>query len=148
VIEASHIACVGKSGSHAYATVRNSLNKQSFKTKVIKKTLDPKWDQEFLLFTSKAEGQLFVKIWHRDLFRKDGFLGELTIPIANFEDGQKQDKWYKLSNEPEKKKKDPASGEVHLEIFFTPSPNSGASDKPQADNKEGKAKKKGSSKDR
>jgi len=119
-IEAKNVASIGKSGSDVYITIRNSVNKQNFKTKVLKKTLEPKWEQDFAFFISKAEGQIFIKVWHKDLFKKDSFLGEITLSLSDFEDGEKHDQWYKLSNEPSKKKKDPTPGEVHLEIFFSP----------------------------
>lgn len=74
------------------------------------------------------------------MFRKDSFLGELAINIADFEDGEKHNKWYKLANEPAKKKKDPVEGEIHLEMYFTPAPDK---DQPasEADNTKDKSKK-------
>lgn len=50
VIEARHVASMDKNGtSDPYVTLNSSFNKQRFKTKVVKKTLTPKWGQTFAL---------------------------------------------------------------------------------------------------
>lgn len=121
VVEAKNIAGMDKNGtSDAYIVVKNSFNSQSFKTKVQKKTENPKWDQKFTVLTSKAEGELFIKLMHKRSWpSKDEFMGEITISLKDFADGGEQDKWYKLLSEPSKKKKDPnTSGEIHLKLGF------------------------------
>jgi len=50
VLEARNIAGTDRSGnSDAYVQLKSTFNKQSFKTKVVKKTNAPKWAQSFLL---------------------------------------------------------------------------------------------------
>ena len=50
VIDGKNLAAMDKSGtSDPYVTLKTTFNKQSFKTKVIKKTLEPKWTETFTL---------------------------------------------------------------------------------------------------
>lgn len=50
VIEARHVAPVDKNEtSDVFCAVKSSFNKQTFKTKVQKKTVTPKWEQTFNL---------------------------------------------------------------------------------------------------
>jgi len=120
VLEARNVAVMGKSGtSDPYCTIKSSFNKQTFKTKVVKKTLNPKWEQEFKIFTSKAEGQIIVKMMDKDRFSKDELMGEVTLPLEDFGKGNEIDKWYELSKEPQKKKKDKTIGELHLKAWFS-----------------------------
>lgn len=50
VVEAQHLAAASKEGtSDPYTTIKSSFNKQNFKSKVVKKTVHPKWDEEFRL---------------------------------------------------------------------------------------------------
>jgi len=120
VVEAHHLAPLDRSGtSDPYCVLKSSFNPQKFKSRIIKKTLTPKWDQEFKFFTSKADGEIYVKLWDRDLFTRDDFLGDVVLHLAEFGDGREHDRWFTLANEPEKKKKDKTPAEIHLKIKFT-----------------------------
>eukprot|EP01114_Cavostelium_apophysatum_P003103 TRINITY_DN1283_c0_g1_i1.p1 TRINITY_DN1283_c0_g1~~TRINITY_DN1283_c0_g1_i1.p1 ORF type:complete len:492 (+),score=179.30 TRINITY_DN1283_c0_g1_i1:41-1477(+) len=120
IVEARHLATMDRSGtSDPYVVLKNSFNTQKFKTKVCKKNLAPKWDAEFKLFTSKAEGTLELKMYDKDFISRDELMGELKIPLATFADGEEADKWYKLDNEPQKKKVDKTPGEIRIKIKFT-----------------------------
>lgn len=124
VIEARNVAGMDKSGtSDPYCVLKSSFNKQTFKTKVIKKTLAPRWDQEFKYFTSSSEGSIQLKMFDKDLFSSDEFMGEVNLSLDEFADGNVHDKWIVLNNEPQKKKKDKAPGEIHLKVSFSGVPD-------------------------
>jgi len=119
-VEARNVATMSRSGtSDPYCTLKSSFNKQHFKTKVTKKTLTPKWDQTFAFFTSIPDGQVQLKMLDKDLFSKDETMGEVTIALQDYANGEETDKWYKLNNEPQKKKKTKETGEIRLKIWFS-----------------------------
>lgn len=124
VIEAKNLAAMDRSGtSDPYCVLKSQFNKQHYKTKVMKKNLTPKWEQTFSFFTSVTEGQVYLKIQDRDLFSKDEFMGDVSINLQDYADGNECDKWIKLDNEPAKKKvgsKEP--GEIRLKLWFTGPP--------------------------
>jgi len=120
VVEAHHLASMERSGtSDPYVVLKSSFNTQKFKTKVMKKTLTPKWEQEFKFFTSKPEGSIHVQMFDKDLISKDQFMGEVKIQVSDFADGQNHENWYKLENEPQKKKIDKNQGEIKLKFVFS-----------------------------
>jgi len=120
LIEARNIASASKTGSDPYCAVKCSFNKQQFKSKVTKKTVTPKWDQEFAFFTSQLEGTVTVSMKHKDLFSKDELLGEVSFSLKDFTPDELHEKWLHLSSEPQKKKKDrDVQGEIRVEIWFT-----------------------------
>lgn len=120
VVEARNIAGVDKGGtSDPYVTLKSNFNKQTFKTKAISKTLTPKWNQNFSFFTSRAEGEVILRIYDKDLIFKDELLGEVTLRLSDFADGKEHDKWFQLVHEPIKKKKGGPAGEVSVRVQFT-----------------------------
>jgi len=109
-----------KSGtSDPYVVLKASFNTQKFKTKIQYKNLLPQWNQEFIFFTSTAEGIIELQMFDKDMIYKDEFMGEVKLNLLDIADGQVHDKWYPLENEPQKKKIDPAQGELRLKIKFT-----------------------------
>jgi len=119
VIEARNIAAMDKGGtSDPYCRLKCNFNKQRFKTKVIDKTLSPKWEETFKFFAPyPPEGQVTIKMWDKDRWTSDDFLGEVLLDITKFADGKSQDLWLTLSNEP-KKKEGSTKGEVHVQITY------------------------------
>jgi len=124
VIEARNLASMDRSGlSDTYCSLRSSFNKQHFKTKVQKKTLTPKWGETFRFFTSVAEGELHIKMYEKkDLFSKDELMGDITIKLQEYDNGSETDKWYKLNNEPLKKKKTKEPGEIRFKLWYSGPP--------------------------
>jgi len=118
VVEARNIAPMDKGGtSDPYCRLKCSFNKQRFKTKVIDRTLTPKWDEAFKFFTPGVpEGTVTLKMWDKDRWTTDDFLGEITIDVSRFHDKQPFDSWIALEHEP--KKKLPEKGEVRLIITY------------------------------
>eukprot|EP01101_Sappina_pedata_P009091 TRINITY_DN5195_c0_g1_i1.p1 TRINITY_DN5195_c0_g1~~TRINITY_DN5195_c0_g1_i1.p1 ORF type:complete len:425 (-),score=193.74 TRINITY_DN5195_c0_g1_i1:216-1460(-) len=116
VIEARNLAAMSRSGtSDPYVKVSNNFSKQVFKTKYIPKTLNPVWNQEFNFLEADPNGVLILKIWDRDFWFRDDFLGEVEIKLDRFSSGKPTDFWEKLTKEP-KKKKGKEAAEIHLKI--------------------------------
>ena len=68
-------------------------------------------------FTSKPTGHVYVKVFDRDRWSKDDFLGEVSISGKQLETGDPIEGWYELEKEP-KKKKNPEKGEIRLKLHF------------------------------
>jgi len=121
VIEARHLASMDRGGtSDPYCVLKSSFNSQKFKTKVQKKNLTPRWDQEFKIFTTKAEGTVHLQMYDKDFISRDEFMGEIKIHLSDIPvDGVEHEKWMPLENEPTKKKVDKAQGEVRLKFKYT-----------------------------
>eukprot|EP01130_Rhizamoeba_saxonica_P018482 TRINITY_DN925_c1_g1_i1.p1 TRINITY_DN925_c1_g1~~TRINITY_DN925_c1_g1_i1.p1 ORF type:complete len:458 (-),score=129.19 TRINITY_DN925_c1_g1_i1:38-1411(-) len=120
IIKARDLAAMDRGGtSDPYCVVFNTFNKQKYKTSCIKKTLNPTWNSEFIFFISEpTEGYIFVKLWDKDRWARDDFLGEVAINLRGLERGEPLDDWYHLENEPKKKAKsgNTAPGQVQIKI--------------------------------
>jgi len=120
LIEGRNLAAMdGGVSSDPYCQVKASFNKQAFKTKVVKKTLNPKWDQQFSFYVSAPTGNILIKVWDKDTLFDDK-LGELTIPVEQLKNGEALDQWFTLEGEPKKKKGAHSShkGEIHVKLHF------------------------------
>lgn len=89
--------------------LKGQLGGYRFRTKVQKKTLSPKWQEEFRIpiITWDCNNVLAIEVRDKDHFYDD-ILGECSVNINDFRDGQKYDKWLPL----EKVK----MGRLHLRI--------------------------------
>eukprot|EP01112_Ceratiomyxa_fruticulosa_P007351 TRINITY_DN1901_c0_g2_i1.p1 TRINITY_DN1901_c0_g2~~TRINITY_DN1901_c0_g2_i1.p1 ORF type:complete len:452 (+),score=101.84 TRINITY_DN1901_c0_g2_i1:225-1580(+) len=117
VIEAKELAPMDKSGtSDPYCRLSSSFNKQSFKTRVIDRTLHPHWGETFSFFSPSPEGQILIKVWDKDRWTKDDFLGQVVIDLSKYADGNPKVDWFPLENEP--KKKNPERALIHLRLQF------------------------------
>eukprot|EP01116_Phalansterium_solitarium_P017026 TRINITY_DN4096_c0_g1_i2.p1 TRINITY_DN4096_c0_g1~~TRINITY_DN4096_c0_g1_i2.p1 ORF type:complete len:513 (+),score=187.69 TRINITY_DN4096_c0_g1_i2:107-1645(+) len=121
VAEAKNLAVMDMSGtSDPYVVLTSSFNKQTFKTKIIKRSLTPKWGEEFSFFTKKPEGTLELKMYDYDVLSPDEFMGVVRIPISRYADGREYQVWFKLDQEPlDRKKKDSGPGELLVKIWCT-----------------------------
>eukprot|EP01111_Echinosteliopsis_oligospora_P014654 TRINITY_DN5561_c0_g1_i1.p1 TRINITY_DN5561_c0_g1~~TRINITY_DN5561_c0_g1_i1.p1 ORF type:complete len:1451 (+),score=491.58 TRINITY_DN5561_c0_g1_i1:45-4355(+) len=127
VVEARNLAKADVVGSSdPYVVVE--VDKQSFKTPVIKNNLNPKWDnQEFKLKLYTLGEAIDVAIYDKDDVGDDDHLGTALIPVSRIynllekKDGTIKE-WYSLGTRRETKKKDKGdlkiSGEVCLEWTF------------------------------
>eukprot|EP01103_Thecamoeba_quadrilineata_P002224 TRINITY_DN12218_c0_g1_i1.p1 TRINITY_DN12218_c0_g1~~TRINITY_DN12218_c0_g1_i1.p1 ORF type:complete len:429 (+),score=105.57 TRINITY_DN12218_c0_g1_i1:62-1288(+) len=100
--------------SDPYAVLKNDFNKQNYKTKVIDKTLEPKWNEDFKFLNPTQNGEIKITLWDKDTWKRDDFLGEVKLSLSNFADGQLHDIWEKLEKEPKKKARERA--ELHLRV--------------------------------
>lgn len=79
--------------------VKGCLGTHQFKTKIQKKTLNPKWQEEFKIPISSwdSPNQLVLDVRDKDTFHDDE-LGDCRINISNLRGGQRHDEWISLEN--------------------------------------------------
>jgi tRNA A-37 threonylcarbamoyl transferase component Bud32 len=122
IVGAKNVAPMDRGGtSDPYCIVTSTLSKQRFKTKIMKKTLNPEWNEEFGLFADALQGRLFLKCWDKDLI-SDDFLGELSIDLSTVTPNETLDQWYSLNNEPKQKPTNQEPAQIHIKIHY-PAPN-------------------------
>ncbi|KAF5820957.1 putative C2 domain, GRAM domain, PH-like domain superfamily, VASt domain, C2 domain superfamily [Helianthus annuus] len=133
VIEARNMPPMDPNGS-ADPYVKLKLGHQRFKTKVVKKCLNPSWCEEFSFKVEDLKEQLVVSVFDEDKFFSDDFVGSVKINISSVFDTVDKSLgtvWYPL--QPKKKSKIKDCGEILLTICF--SQNNPQSDlQPQAEN--------------
>ena len=83
--------------SDPYAIVE--VGKEKRKTKVIKKDLNPEWDEKFELVVTDVNSMLKVTIWDKDLIGSDDLIGETMIPLETIVGQKAPQKWFTLYNE-------------------------------------------------
>ncbi|KAK7303447.1 hypothetical protein RJT34_14354 [Clitoria ternatea] len=119
VIEAKNLPPTDPNGlSDPY--VKLQLGKQKFRTKVIKKSLNPKWDEEFSFRVDDLKEELAINVMDEDKFFNDDFVGQLRVPMSLvFEEEIKSlgTAWYSLQPK-SKKSKHKEPGEIRLSIYF------------------------------
>ncbi|KAJ0264062.1 Calcium-dependent lipid-binding [Hirschfeldia incana] len=111
VVEASDVKPSDLNGlSDPY--VKGQLGAYRFKTKTLKKTLAPKWQEEFKIPISTWDSPniLNIEVQDKDRFC-DGRLGDCSVNIAEFRGGQRNDMWLPLQNI--------KMGRLHLAITVT-----------------------------
>jgi serine/threonine protein kinase len=128
-VEARYLAPMDKGGtSDPYVVLRCSWSKQNFKTKVIDKTLSPKWNEEFNFLKPDEAGTITLKLWDKDKWSSDDFLGQVDLKVADFVGGD-VDTWITLKDEPKGVKKEEKPGEIHLVVHVEGSHHKAASQK-------------------
>ncbi|XP_041858479.1 extended synaptotagmin-3 [Melanotaenia boesemani] len=95
-----------KGKSDPYATLR--VGNRHFKSKTIKNTLDPKWNQVYQFVAHEAPGQeLEMELYDEDT-DKDDFLGCYNLDLGEVKREKEIDKWFTLDGV--------EHGEVHLRL--------------------------------
>jgi len=118
---ATDLASMDSNGlSDPYAVISCSFNQQKFKSKCIKKTLNPKWNETFTFLAASPSGTINIKLMDRDPFwSKDDFLGEVIIPVAPLLDGTPMTSTFPVTNEPQVgKKKGQKQGQLTLTLHY------------------------------
>ncbi|KAG9448003.1 hypothetical protein H6P81_014131 [Aristolochia fimbriata] len=79
--------------------VKGKLGPYTFRTKIHKKTLVPKWQEEFKIpiCTWESPNVLHLEVRDKDHF-VDDTLGDCSINISDYRGGQRHDKWLPLQN--------------------------------------------------
>ncbi|CAF2078887.1 unnamed protein product [Brassica oleracea var. botrytis] len=111
VVEASDVKPSDLNGlSDPY--VKGQLGACRFKTKILKKTLSPKWQEEFKIpiLTWDSPNILNIEVQDKDRFSDDS-LGDCSVNIAEFRGGERNDMWLPLQNI--------KMGRLHLAITVT-----------------------------
>ncbi|KAK8837839.1 Synaptotagmin-2 [Tritrichomonas musculus] len=117
VIEARNVPAADLNGkSDPYVSLSTEKTKSPYqKTKVLKKTLSPKWDEEFTIKVNFVSDILSVVLYDHDTLSADDKLGLMDIRIHDLNIGLVEDRWYKM-NPPKKSKPQP---EIHLITHLT-----------------------------
>ncbi|KAI4311851.1 hypothetical protein MLD38_036714 [Melastoma candidum] len=122
VIEARNILAMNPNGLRdPYATLR--LGRYRFRTKVVKKSLNPVWREEFSFRVDDLKDDLVITIRDVDKYFNNDFVGYVKIPVFRVFDadnGSLGTAWYALRPK-NKKSKDKDCGEILLAIYFAQS---------------------------
>ncbi|XP_049404790.1 C2 domain-containing protein At1g53590-like isoform X2 [Solanum stenotomum] len=81
--------------------VKGHLGPYRFKTRTQKKTLAPQWQEEFKIPVCSWESpndMLNIDVCDKDHFSSDETLGDNSINICDYRDGQRHDIWLSLRN--------------------------------------------------
>ncbi|PKA51802.1 C2 and GRAM domain-containing protein [Apostasia shenzhenica] len=120
VIEARCLPAMDLNGlSDPY--VRLQLGKQRVKTRVVKKSLNPWWDEEFSFRVGDLTEELTVSVLDEDKYFADDFLGRVKLPLSKIMDAGNFSlgtAWYQLQPK-NKKAKNRDCGEIHLGISLS-----------------------------
>lgn len=87
--------------------VRLQLGKQRAKTKVVKKSLNPSWDEEFNFRVGDLREELIVSVLDEDKYFSDDFIGQVKLPLAKVLDAENLSLgsvWYQLQPRSKKSK--------------------------------------------
>ncbi|KAJ8898644.1 hypothetical protein K2173_004628 [Erythroxylum novogranatense] len=98
VVEASDIKPSDLNGL-ADPYVKVQLGPYKFRTKIQKRTLTPKWQEEFKIpiCTWEPSNNLTIEVRDKDRFIDDS-LGDCTVNINGLRDGERHDMWLPLQN--------------------------------------------------
>jgi stromal membrane-associated protein len=66
------------------------------KTKVIKKELNPEWQEKFELPVDDLDQMLKVQVWDKDLIGSDDLIGETALPLSSLVGQRSAQKWHAL----------------------------------------------------
>ena len=96
------------------------MEKTTFKTPVVKKSLNPVWDEEFTFDITKESTSptsmtvLEVVVWHSNAILSNDCLGIVNVPLHTLEPGQQVEQEYVLAA---RKSKDKVSGKIRLSLL-------------------------------
>ncbi|XP_073704614.1 extended synaptotagmin-2 isoform X2 [Garra rufa] len=95
-----------KGKSDPYGVIK--LGNQLFRSKIIKETVNPKWNEVYEAFVYEQSGQnVEIELYDED-HDKDDYLGSITMNVDELEKEQKVDEWFVLD--------DVATGKLHLKM--------------------------------
>ncbi|KAL0353336.1 UNVERIFIED_CONTAM: C2 and GRAM domain-containing protein [Sesamum angustifolium] len=120
VIEARNIPALDPNGfSDPY--VKLQLGRQRFRSKVVKKCLNPSWCEEFTFKVDDLKEELLISVLDEDKYFNDDFVGQIKVPVSQVfeaEDKTLGTTWYTLQPK-NKKAKNKECGEILLTICFS-----------------------------
>ena len=80
--------------SDPYAKV--TCNRKEFKTRVIKGSLNPEWNEKFEIDVTDPEARLMISIWDRDLVGSDDYMGAFEVRVGDVGEGTELQQLYRL----------------------------------------------------
>jgi len=101
--------------SDAYVKLKLNNEKTKYKTKPVKKNLNPEW-RELYTFShvNKSSDKLNIEVWDSSVF-SNNFMGQIEIKLSSIEASNDGYKWYTLEG---RGKDEEVSGEICLKIYF------------------------------
>uniref|UniRef100_A0A804HTB8 C2 domain-containing protein n=1 Tax=Musa acuminata subsp. malaccensis TaxID=214687 RepID=A0A804HTB8_MUSAM len=121
VIEARGLPVMNMNGS-CDPYVRLQLGGRRAKTKVIKKNLNPFWDEKFSFLVGELSEELTVSVLNEDKYFNNDFLGKVKVSLLKVLDAENLSlgtAWYQLQPK-NKKSKNKKRGEICLTIQLSP----------------------------
>lgn len=86
--------------SDPYVIIRfGTVFKARHKTKIIFKSLNPRWNETFNFVVNYPESVISIAVYDHDLVSAPDFLGKIDIPLSLFMDGNSHDTWFYLQPE-------------------------------------------------
>ncbi|XP_077214819.1 C2 and GRAM domain-containing protein At1g03370-like [Tasmannia lanceolata] len=120
VIEARNLLAMDLNGS-SDPYVKIQLGKYRFRTKVVKKSLNPSWDEKFTFWVEDLKEELAISVFDEDRYLNDDFVGQLKVSLSNVFDTENKTlgtTWYPLQPKT-KKSKNKECGEILLTISLS-----------------------------
>ncbi|GMP75910.1 hypothetical protein CsSME_00032828 [Camellia sinensis var. sinensis] len=122
VIEARNIPAMDPNGfSDPY--VKLQLGKQKFRSKVVKKCLNPTWCEDFTFKVEDLKEELVVSVLDEDKYSIDDFIGQIKVSVSHVLDAFEKSlgtAWYSLQPK-NKKSKNKDCGDILLSICLSQS---------------------------
>lgn len=84
VIRGTNLVATDLLNSTSDPYVMVSLGKQTVKTRTVKRSLNPEWDDELTVGVPSPTVQLKVEVMDKDRFSKDEFLGGTKVDLEPF----------------------------------------------------------------
>lgn len=100
--------------------VKVKLGKHKFKTKVVKKTLNPYWGEEFCFRVEDLNEELLISVLDEDKYFNDDFVGHVKFPVSQVFDAHNKcldTAWYPLQPK-SKKPKHKDCGTPYASLFL------------------------------
>lgn len=116
LLKATNLKAADRNGKSDPFCVFELNDEKVFKSKVLKKTLDPEWNEAFdTRIPSRTAAEFIVKVYDWDLAGDADFLGQARLDLAGLEPMTRTEKTFKLSG---KKWEDGDFGEIRLRFLF------------------------------
>ncbi|KAH0793346.1 C2 domain containing protein [Histomonas meleagridis] len=87
IIEGKNLLQMDLGKSDPYCVLRLKSQKQTQKTKTIKNTMNPVWNEDFDFFPEKPDDVLLINMFDEDIAKDDKMMDELQFKVADFKPG-------------------------------------------------------------
>jgi len=101
----------GFADPYCVVTLLGGDNEQHFKSRVVKQSLNPEWNEEFdFKLEDHVQHTLQFELFDKDKFSKDDFIGRAEVAVETLKEGKVYTVWLKL---------DGGSGEIKVKIHLS-----------------------------
>jgi hypothetical protein len=94
VVEAQNLTTLSGNPS-SYVNIL--CEKQQIATKVVQNERNPTWNEEFSFKVAAGNGEMLIQVFHKSNLSKDDLLGVCSVPLEEFKDQARHEKWFHLS---------------------------------------------------